>query len=224
MYKAILLAAAAATLFAGGCVGPRIAENASSEPSAIGGRIVSAADGRPVAGATVELALGGDPGRKVGATTGADGVFFLEGLHEGPHEIELAAEDRRAARSIDLLGGATEDLGDVRLYRPVLLEGRVTLAGRPAAARVVWCVTDDVVLPPAWTREQAATTTGADGRFAFPDLLGRAAAILFAPEDGDPPRARIVRVDLPDGGGVDLELSEASGAPWSEEEPLFLPR
>jgi hypothetical protein len=192
-------------------VGCRIAENASSEPAAIAGRVVNGWDGRPVARADVQVRLGGDEERTVTAVAGASGVFIIEGLHEGTHDIAIEVGDRAALRSVDLRGGAWAEIGDVPLHRPVRVEGRlVGPGGDPLAGRKVYCLTDVTARDRihGFVQVFEAVPTDPDGRFGFLDRYGRRAAIILEEENTRP---RVFRLDLPDGGRVDVTLRETEG-------------
>jgi large repetitive protein len=103
-------------------------------------RVVSAADSRPVAGATVEVrstSLPGDPDLRQGETD-ADGVLELEGLAPGTWAVGAAAPGFRTAdQPLPPQAGLSWSI-ELRLLPGAAVHGRVSdPSGAPVAGAVV---------------------------------------------------------------------------------------
>ena len=70
----------------------------------INGRVLDAA-GQPVAGAVVAVADSDQPHREIGARTGADGSFRLNGLLAGRYRLEAHHEGARGEVATTLSEG-----------------------------------------------------------------------------------------------------------------------
>ncbi len=100
----------------------------------VSGRVVDATAGRPLHGATISLswrATGTDVPVHFSARTGVDGSFAIEQLPDGAYFVHVRREGfvdppgMHTARQVEVRGGATIDIGDVRLLRGGVLTGRV---------------------------------------------------------------------------------------------------
>lgn len=143
------------------------------------GRCVAAADGAPIASATITLhedpegVAGRERRRVASTTTSTDGRFVVASPCVDLLVADLTASGFgtmtgrwRADRPRDL------DLGDVRLLAATIVEGEVvTDRGQPVEAAEMMLATITPEAPGFAPRTIATTETGADGHFRFPDLI-----------------------------------------------------
>lgn len=145
----------------------------------VAGRVVDP-EGRPIAGAAVEVVPAGG-GRELTAETDAAGAFDVQGLPgRGPYHVSVHAGGRVAERRTDVVEG-TKDLR-VALDPAGAIAGRVILpaGGAPEHVRVRALRPD---------RPPSATSLAADGSFHLGEL---AAGVYVLVLDG--PEIRTLRV------------------------------
>lgn len=156
----------------------------------IKGRVVSADDGSPLAGAFVRAA----PGRHSGVPAPArrDGTFELRVL-PGPLWITVEARDYAPLlRHLHLESGKTLDVGTLELQKPIFARGRVVDAdGRGVRAQVQWIGLDDIKLPQSM-QPHAGTASDKDGNFVLPAAPGR--YLLRVRPPGAPHTMKVVDV------------------------------
>lgn len=222
LLRAFVLAAGALACVAG-C---RIAENAASAPASVRGRAVFAAGGEPAAGARVDLLVGGHEDARVSTEADPAGRFRIDGLHEATHDLTIEADGRVGLRCVDLRGGEDADLGDIALFRPTAVSGRIERDGRPLPGAHVTVIPDDALRSRLLAAAYGllALETDPDGAFGLPEVLGARVAVIVGPRESEG-ALRLFIAALPDGGGaVELALAWEAGEPWTLErqrEPLF---
>ncbi len=157
----------ATTIFEVSGVGPELQsiECVLAPEAILTGQLVTR-NGRPVSHATMEIAVTQSNGRKVvnlvwTTDIGADGRFIARQLPAGPATVTVLARDGEivAERAIEIRGGETFDLGDIKLGVLPQFRGVVTDAeGEPlgGAAIHAWDATGAPL---------ANGTTRADGTF-----------------------------------------------------------
>jgi protocatechuate 3,4-dioxygenase beta subunit len=113
-------------------------------------RVLDDTTGQPLADARVALhdrqsGGGGVPVRE-------DGTIVLEHLRPGLLVLEVRAKDREQLREyVRLETGQVNDLGDIRLGKPVSIKGVVVDAqGKPAQARMSYRRVDRIAFPQPW--------------------------------------------------------------------------
>src|SRR5437867_600794 len=79
-----------ALALAAGAAGCRIAEDASSEPGEIRGRLVDV-DGNPLENGELEIRVAGNESFREQETAARDGEFALEDLHQAPYDLAFTA-------------------------------------------------------------------------------------------------------------------------------------
>lgn len=124
-------------------VRPDLAQPPAASPESQGqgtgslrGRVVDGATGQPLRGATISAhRLRARSGvMHFSGVTNTQGVFTLDGLPDGVYSVstftqgyyESPAARGPVMRELTLTGGATIDLGDIRLTRGGVITGRVT--------------------------------------------------------------------------------------------------
>lgn len=141
--------------------------------AAVGGQIVDAVQGRPVAGASVLLAGVADGGA---ADSDLDGRFLLGELDPGPYTLQISAPGfQTLSREVELAPGALLDMGLVSIaLEPdtALIAGTVTDAetGEGLAAEIA--VTGD---------EGVRSTTTVDGSYVLSVPAGEVQLSVTAP-------------------------------------------
>lgn len=131
---------------------------------------ITGADGRPVAGAGVELVRSSAP-REPGprATTGPDGRFIVSGISPGVYVLRTAhpKHPRLEQKGVEIPEGNPKvDLGGFALSKPQKVEGQVVdQEGRPlAGVRILQDRSGPLEI-------SAAPVTGPDGRFVLPEVV-----------------------------------------------------
>jgi RNA polymerase sigma-70 factor (ECF subfamily) len=104
----------------------------------VGGRVVRAADGAPVAGAWITITpneRGPERGAPAAAVSDADGRFRIAGVTAGRNLLGVVAGDAVTPRPLELVTVAGESVDDlvVRVETAARLRGRVLAGGRPVA-------------------------------------------------------------------------------------------
>jgi protocatechuate 3,4-dioxygenase beta subunit len=135
------------------------------------GRVVDAADGRPLAGVRVVARA---PGGEFLARSGADGRYSMRGL--SPQAYRVSAEDDRFvawSRTVTVAAGQAETQ-DVPLVRGATLAGRVVdEEGRPIEGATIQVSRGGENVFRAFMRNvegEGAARTGRDGSFRAPRL------------------------------------------------------
>lgn len=143
------------------------------ESAAVGGRVVDAVHGRPVAGASVILAGVNGGGT---AESGLDGRFLLGELDPGHYTLQLSAIGFQAlSREVELAPGGLLDMGLVSIaLEPdtAVIAGTVTDAetGEGVAAEIA--VTGD---------HEGRSTAAVDGSYVLPVAAGELQLSVTAP-------------------------------------------
>lgn len=187
------------------------------------GRVVRAADGRPVAGARVAAAevqrreVGGFSGMSVrslgpGVETGSDGVFRLEVGDGTSFELSVRAQGfRETSRQLRLEPGEKPRPLLIQLEEGLVLAGRVLEpSGKPAVGVAVRLESSRQEVRGAAVASRMriwSSVTDGEGRFRFAELPpGRYEVMAQTPEGG---RAR----EVAEAGQEDVELQlEAAGS------------
>jgi len=215
-----------------------VARGAAGEPTllelmrgaAIAGTVVDPT-GRPVAGARVALELDtaarvaqGERGPKADVHANAEGLFLLDGLAAGTHELRASADGFASCAPLGVEVRAGETTADVvlTLRRGGTLEGRAFLDdGSPAAGRLA------VVQPMPTQFAQHITTVDSDGEFGFTHLEPGSWQVVVIPDQrnndpnagGDAAMAsllgsmKIAMVDITDGETTTVVLGEPPPSP-----------
>lgn len=141
-------------------------------PASLGGRVLAADTGQPVAGALVLVTrhLPHAPAITPRLLTGADGRFALEGLPAGRYSITAAALGHLPARHelLELRPGAAEDAVELRLATGGnVVEGMVTdIGGGPVEGALVQAYPPGG-FEPSDERVAFGTLTDAEGHYAL---------------------------------------------------------
>ncbi len=201
------------------------------------GVVVADLDSRPLGGANIYL---GDVPRslqkrqQVAAVTDADGVFVLEGLSTGPHELGVLHSDFAPERvKVDAQGKEVEIT--IRLQQAGIVEGYVTCDGVPIAEAPIGLLTSMSSMRPGFRRPYDVTRTHDDGRYELKQLPAGIYEVdagdkVGSFEPGDITRRRSVTVDVQPGRvtQVDLEFTTGNctieGYVTSDGQPLPLDR
>lgn len=140
----------------------------------LAGRVLARSDGRPIAGAEVEVLATGGAGRlynpdRGGATSDADGRFELGGLAPGSYTVTARHRDWAEASESVSVGEESPAPVELRLAHGASVVGQVTSGGRPMAGATV-TLSADGGRGHWYEAESPATSTDEDGRFAFEHL------------------------------------------------------
>lgn len=165
----------------------------------IGGRVLDAATGAPVAGIPIgiDAVEDADPlERPECPNSGVDGTFLATGLTPGAYRLRFAVHGNRPEleyleTEVEAVAAGTKDL-EVRLHRGLTLSGKVVdQEGDPVADLTLRLAADGVR---ARGSGHAIAVTGMDGRFRFGGLDPRPYRILVgtAGEFADAPGDRFV--------------------------------
>lgn len=132
-----------------------------ASPAAIGGRVVDAKTGQPLAGARFDLGAG------LAATSAADGTFSIAAVPRGTYQGTLSAAGYRTATlTLPFVAGASGELGTLSLFPESATTPPTSLTLRGLVAHGV----TGAALPGATVtllETGASAITGPDGRFVL---------------------------------------------------------
>jgi RNA polymerase sigma factor (sigma-70 family) len=187
---------------------------------AIGGVVVDAETGKPLAGIPVGaqfLKARSINDREGGnATTGPDGTFRLEGLGAGPYRVVAGDTQGDSPYSPEVLASVEAGTTDLRvaLRKGGSIGGHVLdESGKPLASRVsVFATRLSPDGKPDYGPVQRSVSIGPDGAFRFVGLAPGRYALMFSPVMGPGAPGFLVR-HIPDvaTGTVDLVVRMAKG-------------
>lgn len=193
------------------------------------GRVLSVG-GEPVAGAAIEVAWAGRPGRPEPALrtgyTDADGRFRVDGVprgelagrvkSEGAPQLDFWLPDYGTARSG---GGFVLELG-----AGVKLEGRVLdPSGAAVADAIVRVEAEGGSFATVIDAAPRSATSDADGRFEVRGLEGRTFLVTATGSDATGTSLRGVQREVGPGLPLDLELVPTVALEWSASDPTGAP-
>jgi uncharacterized protein YfaP (DUF2135 family) len=123
--------------------------------ASVRGRVVHAADGHPVDGATITVA-----GTQWSVTSDAQGQFELAGLAAGPGTLQVAADDCLTRELVEELQNGQQSLDDVALQPAATVSGLVIRALDNTPLAQAQLTIDGVQVPTLTDRQGAFTFSG----------------------------------------------------------------
>jgi len=148
--------------------GEQVLLNIALTTAAVGGRVVSAATGQPVAAAQISLRTADDTngGRQGGTITGPDGSFRFEGAAAGKYRVSVRADGYANVSSEPFELHAQEDRSDivVRVSSGLRVSGKVVVEGDKP--NWLWLI---ATANNGTTRDTASVDKG-DGTFTFKSM------------------------------------------------------
>jgi protocatechuate 3,4-dioxygenase beta subunit len=197
----------------------RVLEIALSTGS-LGGRVVSAVTGRPLASANVQALAEGEGGwgRSTSTATEADGRFHLEPVAAGKYRIRVRAEGHANFTSELVEVGELQGPDDLLLRVPAALhvKGTIRFEDSPKAPKWMWLVASAA---DGHTRD-TSRVEGDDHKFAFDGLAPGEWTFTLATDEDDEFEEVKLNVDS-DLAGVALSFKRKPPQPTPEGDTPF---
>lgn len=184
----------------------------------LAGVVVTAADGRPVEGATVSANLTGNEllartgqGRTRTATTGEDGRFVLTGLEEGPAFLRVTHPDYSLAILEAVKVPAPEELRIELGAGGTLLVSLVRADGSPDAGKMI-------IVQRNMPFQQFQAMVGPDGRTTFEHVPAGGWMVMRMDQEGMQKRGfagaglEVRTAEVKNGETTTVEIRDAGGA------------